>query len=282
MKGFINLGNTCYLNSGLQMIIQNKDLCNIILAVKDKSEILSSFADFINQYYNSKNEPLKPKFIKKLVSTRNNIFSGFNQQDSSEFIVFLLDLINDEINKHTNNKNIVDKIFEIELTTTTKCKVLSCLNLSENKEKSTILMLNVNQDCSNLDDCFNLTRQRIKLEGDEKYFCEKCDKKRIASQRKDITKWPGNLIVWLRRYQQKGSRLSKYSHSIMVPIEWRNKYELSGVVFHSGSLYGGHYVYVGKQNNKWYLFNDSIVTELGNAELANLINNGYIYYYTKS
>ena len=31
VKGFQNIGNTCYLNAGLQMIIQNKDLCYSIL-----------------------------------------------------------------------------------------------------------------------------------------------------------------------------------------------------------------------------------------------------------
>lgn len=282
MKGFTNLGNTCYLNSGLQMIIQNQDLCNIVTALKSKSEILSKFSDFIEEYYNGQTKPLKPKFIKNLVSQKNSIFSGFNQQDSSEFIVFLLELLNTEINKYTENKNIIDKIFEIEITTSTKCKVLSCLNVSENKQNSTILILDVNEECNNLDDCYNLSKSKIKLDGDEKYFCEKCNKKRIASQRKDITKWPKNLIVWIRRYQQKGTKLSKFSQEILVPIEWRSNYQLKGIVFHSGSLYGGHYIYAGKVNDKWYLFNDATVSELSNRELINLINYGYIYYYTKS
>mgnify|MGYP001446571399 CR=1 FL=1 len=282
MKGFINLGNTCYLNSGLQMIIQNQDLCNIVTALKSKSEMLSKFSDFIEEYYNGQSKPLKPKFIKNLVSEKNSIFSGFNQQDSSEFIVFLLELLNTEINKYTENKNIIDKIFEIEITTSTKCKVLSCLNVSENKQNSTILILDVNEECNNLDDCYNLSKSKIKLDGDEKYFCEKCKKKRIASQRKDITKWPKNLIVWIRRYQQKGTKLSKFSQEILVPVEWRSNYHLKGIVFHSGSLYGGHYIYAGKVNDKWYLFNDATVSELSNRELINLINYGYIYYYTKS
>ncbi len=282
MKGFNNLGNTCYLNSGLQMLVQNLDLCNIIRAFKDKSPILGQLADFINEYHNDSNNSISPKLIKKIASNRNSIFMGYQQQDSSEFIVFLLDFINNEINKVCNTKNLVDKIFEIEITTATKCKVLSCLTISKNIEKSTMLMLNVNSECSTLDDCYNFSKQRVKLEGDEKYYCEKCEKKRIASQRKEITKWPKNLIVWLRRYQHIGRRLSKYTQPIQVPVQWRNNYKLKGVVFHSGSLYGGHYVYAGLQDGKWYLFNDSSVSELEHSALVNIVNNGYIYYYDRS
>ncbi len=281
MKGFNNLGNTCYLNSGLQMLIQNLDFCNIVRAFSSKNEVLSKITQIIDEYHKGEKTSISPSFIKDMLSNKNPNFVGFQQQDSSEFIVLLLDIINNEINKVCSKKNLLDKIFEIEITTSTKCKVLSCLNVSTNVEKSTILMLNLNSECNNLDDCYNLSKQKVKLEGDEKYFCEKCNKKRIASQRKEITKWPKNLIIWLRRYQQNGRRVSKYNQEIKVPIVWRYDYNLRGVVYHSGDLYGGHYVYAGKVNDKWYLFNDSNVSELHDTALVNIVNNGYIYYYDK-
>ena len=284
MKGFDNIGNTCYLNAGLQLLIQNRDLCNIVLSFKDKSNILKIVAKLIEEYYNDKNCSINPIEIKKLVTNRNKIFNGFQQQDSSEFIIFFLDLLNSEINKIIPNKNLLDKIYELQITTSTKCKVLECLTVSTNNELSTMLMLEVNSECNTLDDCYRISKQKIKLEGDDKYYCEKCKKKRIASQKKEITKWPKNLIIFLRRFNQTGSRMSKFSQEIKVPIEWRHDYKLKGVVYHSGSLHGGHYVYAGLdiiQNGKWRLFNDSSVSELSNNALANIVNNGYIYYFTK-
>ena len=284
MKGFDNIGNTCYLNAGLQLLIQNRDLCNIVLSFKDKSNILKIVAKLIEEYYNDKNCSINPIEIKKLVTNRNKIFNGFQQQDSSEFIIFFLDLLNSEINKIIPNKNLLDKIYEIQITTSTKCKVLECLTVSTNNELSTMLMLEVNSECNTLDDCYRISKQKIKLEGDDKYYCEKCKKKRIASQKKEITKWPKNLIIFLRRFNQTGSRMSKFSQEIKVPIEWRHDYKLKGVVYHSGSLHGGHYVYAGLdniKNGKWRLFNDSSVSELSNNALANIVNNGYIYYFTK-
>ena len=284
MKGFDNIGNTCYLNAGLQLLIQNRDLCNIVLSFRDKSNILKIVAKLIEEYYNDKNCSINPIEIKKLVTSRNRIFNGFQQQDSSEFIIFFLDLLNSEINKIIPNKNLFDKIYELQITTSTKCKVLECLTVSTNNELSTMLMLEVNSECNTLDDCYRISKQKIKLEGDDKYYCEKCKKKRIASQKKEITKWPKNLIIFLRRFNQTGSRMSKFSQEIKVPIEWRHDYKLKGVVYHSGSLHGGHYVYAGLdiiQNGKWRLFNDSSVSELPNNALANIVNNGYIYYFTK-
>ena len=51
IKGFNNIGNTCYLNSGLQLLIQNTDFCEIILKNSNKSENLEIIANFIKEYY---------------------------------------------------------------------------------------------------------------------------------------------------------------------------------------------------------------------------------------
>ena len=252
MKGFNNLGNTCYLNSGLQMLIQNRDLCNIIMSLSSKSTVFNKLSEFIKNYYDGNDGAISPNYVKELAGDRNSMFIGFQQQDTSEFLIFFLDYLNSEINKIIPGKNIIDKVFEIEETTNTKCKVLSCLNISQNIEKSTIMMLNINSECENLDDCLQFSKQRIKLEGENKYYCEKCKKKRIASQRREISKWPNHLIVILKRYEQKGTRFFKHAQEIKIPIEWRNNYKLKGVVLHSGNLYGGHYVYAGLVNNKWY------------------------------
>ena len=53
IKGFNNVGNTCYLNAGSQLLIQNKDFCKIVLKNEEKFEDLSKL---INEYYNSNNK----------------------------------------------------------------------------------------------------------------------------------------------------------------------------------------------------------------------------------
>jgi len=75
MKGFNNMGNTCYLNAGLQMIIQNTDLCNLILKYSQQSLILNKIGVIIDQYYKGTNS-ITPIDIKNIVSERQKIFYG--------------------------------------------------------------------------------------------------------------------------------------------------------------------------------------------------------------
>ena len=46
-----------------------------------------------------------------------------------------------------------------------------------------------------------------------------------------------------------------------------------------GSTHGGHYVYYGNKNDKWYLYNDSSVKEVSNDQIEQLVKSGYIYLY---
>ena len=71
--------------------------------------------------------------------------------------------------------------------------------------------------------------------------------------------------------------------SINIPLEWRHGYKLKGGIIHLGSYGGGHYIYYGNENNKWYLANDTNISNINdiNKFMNETGNKSYILYYTK-
>lgn len=276
MKGFINIGNTCYLNSGLQMLIQNGDLCELILKYSAQSKVLNKISKFINEYYSPGDIPISPLEIKKIVEQKQDMFMGWNQHDSTEFIVHLLDTIDEEIKKIEPESHGIEPIFKIDFTVHVKCKLRSCLKIYSHNEKNNFLLLDIDDKCTSLNDAYRNHKSSEKLDSDNKYFCENCSDKRIASKRCEISKWPKYLFIWLKRFSQNGRKITKNTQPIDVDLEWRHGNKLQGDVIHSGGLNGGHYIYVGKQNNQWYIFDDSSVTEISSEdELKELISTAY-------
>jgi ubiquitin carboxyl-terminal hydrolase 35/38 len=269
-KGLNNIGNTCYLNAGLQLIIHNKDLCNLI--VNNANNNLKDLSTFIKDYHSNNTNSLSPINIKKLIETKNNIFKGFNQQDSSEFIIYFLDLINEQLNKNIDYEHIIK--------VSIKCKLRSCLNISSHNEKNNIMFLDIKNEYTELNDCYREYKARIKFENDNLYHCEKCNENRIASKRTEVIYWPKHLIIVLKRFNHTGTKVLKNNNEIVVPLIWRN-YNLKGIVFHSGSLFGGHYVYIGNYNNKWLLFDDNHISQPNKQSFDKFKNYGYIYYFEK-
>ena len=116
---------------------------------------------------------------------------------------------------------------------------------------------------NNLDDSYRYYKEISKLIGENMYMCEKCNMKTPGRKRVTTNKWPKELIIVLKRFN---NNLVKNNSNIHIPLQWRHGYKLKGGVLHSGSLGGGHYVYFGMKNNKWYLFNDSSVSEISDIE----------------
>jgi ubiquitin C-terminal hydrolase len=112
-KGLNNIGNTCYLNSGLQMLIQNKDFCKMILNNREISNNLETMTQFINEYYNIGNKSITPDSVKKIVEKIKPIFRGNKQHDSEEFIISLIEILNNDIvvnNINKQNNLILEKL----------------------------------------------------------------------------------------------------------------------------------------------------------------------------
>lgn len=276
-KGLNNVGNTCYLNSGLQMLIQNQGFCKLILDNQNKSENLKVMADFIKEYYTSSQRSVTPSDIKKMVGNKNKIFRGNSQQDSAEFIVYLLDILHDDLKGELNN------LFQIKSETIIKCKLKRCLKTSTTIENNNYLILPINSSDETLDDCYRGYKVHEKLEGDDMYYCDACKAKRIASKRLQVVGWSDNLIVWLKRFENNGHRLSKNNKEIEIPFDWRHDYTIKGAVVHMGGIGGGHYIYISRDinTNVWTIYDDSSTSQLRPEQVQKYLNHAYIFNYIK-
>ena len=275
IKGLNNIGNTCYLNSGLQMLILNIDFLKIILENHDKSENLKVMSNFIKEYYISKDYSITPNKIKEMVGNQNNNFNSNDQQDAGEFIIYLIDIIDNDL------KNNLSNLFNITTETTIKCKFRTCLKKSITINKTPFLILPINAKCITLDDCYQEFKVHEKLEDTNMYFCENCKTKRIASRRLNVIEWENNLIIWLKRFDNNKGRLFKNNKEIEIPINWRHNFTIKGAIIHSGGINGGHYIYINRNllDNSWTMCNDSSISAIPKEHVQNYLNHAYILNY---
>jgi ubiquitin C-terminal hydrolase len=262
MKGIQNIGNSCYLNSAIQLLFNIPEFRE---SVKH-----TNFQNIINNYDNC--NIFDPTEIKQIVANKNKIFNNYNQQDSSEFLIYLLDYLN--IN-----------IFTIKTNINIKCKLLKCLKESEHDETDIFLQLPLNEFNSlELTDLYREYKSNEKLIDDNAYYCDNCKTKTVARKKIRITTWPNNLLIVFKRFDQ---FMRKDNRKINIPLEWRHDYKLKGGIIHMGNynlrLDGGHYIYFGQENNNWYIANDSNISTIDNIE--NFMNThgcySYIIHYEK-
>lgn len=113
--GLTNLGNTCFFNSALQCILHSHILIDYMrsgryksdLAPKNplgtKCQLVNSFSALINQIYVQKSTIAAPKDILSILAYYAPHFSGFSQQDAHELLIFLLDLLHEDMNRAKQN-----------------------------------------------------------------------------------------------------------------------------------------------------------------------------------
>merc|ERR1719233_1091262 len=112
--GLRNLGNTCFMNSTLQCLMQSPWLSKFFLADGWKSEInrtnplgkngrvAEQYGALVQSVFSNQYRVVGPRDFKKVIGEFAPRFMGYQQQDSQELLAFLLDGLHEDLNRVKN------------------------------------------------------------------------------------------------------------------------------------------------------------------------------------
>lgn len=319
--GLENLGNTCYMNTCLQILIHSKDFIQRLLLKKQfindiTTPITKQFLNLCEKIENSGKNFIDPSDFKKIISKKHPQFKGYSQFDTQEFCRILLEDINYELNE------IKNKMDYRELSTEGKSKI-QCNKefdqLFRSRESSIIIdsfyaqIVNILK-CRNKFESYSFEKildlplllpeniERIELNKlinnfflEEKIrYSKKCKNCKHRTHKKEIkiTQSPNILILSLQRINERTMKKNKSRVDFEEKLNLQNYidvdcgneylYNLYGVGCHSGDINFGHYFAYIKLNDKdWHEFNDSKVKYVGDDYYTKSSLYVYVLFYKK-
>ena len=303
--GLRNLSSLCYMNSVLQQLYMIPIFKKTILDLKintneyklhEKEDVDDLLFQLVKMFYYlsySDKSYYDPKnFVFSFKDYDGNPTNPNVQCDAQEFLTRFIEKVEESI-KTTSGRFLCHNILGGTTIQQIICTNTDCRNISERKESIIYLSLDIKGN-KTLDDCLE---KFIREEKIEDFHCEKCDKKITHIKKVLIDKLPNILILYLQRiaFNYETFLMEKINDEIAFEkelnikkytFEKNNKninkenydYELIGVIIHSGTAQYGHYYSVifsqdKKNDNKWYKFNDTSVTETTYEQMKKDVEN---------
>ena len=329
LTGLANVGNSCYINSCMQLLSHIYEL-NDFLDGFNQDKINNNLEATIFKEWNSlrklmwsENCTIAPwGFIKAIqyVAREKNmeLFSGFAQNDVSEFLLFIIDCMHTGIKREVNmaiSGNVMNdtdslaqdcykmmqnmykkeyseilnifygisvtqiKAYKNEKVLSRTCEPFSILSLSlPNKLSATIF------------DCLDLYGVNEDLCGENAWYNDKTKQKEDIKKNTIFWSLPNILIIHLKRFNNANKKVHMMVTTPLQDVDLSRYihgynatdyiYDLFGTGNNSGGVLGGHYTaHIKNANNKWYNFNDTSVKQISDESVINQYT--YCLFYRK-
>lgn len=301
LSGLANLGNTCFLNSTIQCLSHCYELNNF-LNKENYTQKLNKIPDSLiliewdklRKLMWSENCVISPngfvKAVQRVARIKDkDIFTGFAQNDLTEFLGFVIDSFNNSVKREvamnitghaeTNTDILAKNCFEMMKKMYSKeysefIDLFYGIHVSQIKSIESDYINVIPEPFFNISipltkenkphhimDCFDLYTKTEIMENENRIFNDKTQKKEKAE--KCIWFWslPHVLVVTLKRFNVSTTSIRK-NHAFVdfedtldlskYVIGYNKKsyvYELFGICNHTGGVHGGHYTSYVKNAN---------------------------------
>ncbi|CAG8478259.1 1171_t:CDS:2 [Dentiscutata heterogama] len=267
ITGLKNLGNTCFMNSVLQCLSGTLPFARYFLdgsfrqhinktnPLGTKGVLAEAFAKLIRVMWSEQYNFVSPVTFKEAIGRFAPQFSGCDQQDSQEFLAYLLDGLHEDLNiikdKPTikeltpqeeeememlrpqiaseiewekylmRNSSVVVSLFQGQFRNKLTC--LTCYKTSSTYNVFMYLSLPIPKNIKDgepvdLKMCLNdFTKEEI-LEGDDAWNCPKCKCFRRANKQLTISRLPDILLIQLKRFSFDGPFRNKLETKVHFPL----------------------------------------------------------------
>jgi len=273
LRGIMNLGNTCYLGSALQVLSHSSAL----------QEVLSSFPA---HSLNPVSQELKNLVHYMWESPANHPDSNLDPSAILANMGLLRIGVSEDVTLALSI--ILSNLREsgIDLLTTSAIKTLTCLSCREPRESPEVFtQLNlplIPGPGMTLKDSFGLQFAAQSLVGVD---CPSCANPTDTCESVSLTRTAPLLILSLKRL---GPDRKKIKTPLHIPLVMdmsemapggTGLYTLIGLIHHVGTPVGGHYLadFLNKEDRTWYRANDSSILPMAGPSLITKTGTTIVY-----
>ncbi|XP_011861580.1 PREDICTED: ubiquitin carboxyl-terminal hydrolase 8 [Vollenhovia emeryi] len=329
ITGLKNLGNSCYMNSIIQCLSNTTNLAKYFTdnSYADdlntnndnvtQGQVVEEVAQVIKALWRGQYKSISPHDLKVAVGQYKLQFESYEQQDSHEFLTFLLDWMHNDLKKEAkmliemtnaekewdkamnSQRSIISDLFFGQLRSTITCSFCKQASTTYETFNSLTMSLSQSNRCT-LNDCMEKFVTGQKVSG---WKCPKCQTPRDATKKFDFVKLAPIVVIHLNRFAESGGWLEKRNTAVDFPLTGFNlkpylvlentrtimsnnirnyNYTLYAISNHYGTMEGGHYTAYCKNatQNKWYKYDDQTVTEASPSQVKSQNANAYLLFYT--